>query len=238
MPNEKILVVDDETLINNLITSYLVNEHYVTYSAFNGADALEMVKKHHPDLIILDVMLPDVDGTNLCLDIRKFTNAPIIFVSAKTQEISKIMALSAGGDDYITKPFQPGEMIARVKANLRRNSAQYQTEPGSSSNVYKLDDLRMDFDTYEITLGGEEINLTGREFDVLRLLVENPRKIFSSTQIFEAVWKTASMESDIKTVVVYISTIRKKLHDDPNNPRFITSVRGVGYKFNQKVERV
>lgn len=238
MANEKILVVDDEELIRNLIISYLENENYTTYTASTGAEALDVIRRNQPDLIVLDIMLPDADGTDLCLDIRKMTNAPIIFVSAKTQEITKIMALSAGGDDYITKPFLPGEMIARIKANLRRSSVQYTDQPAASSNVYALDDLLIDFDTYDLTIKGEPVSLTSREFDVLRLLVENPRKIFSASQIFESVWKTPSLDSDMKTVVVYISNIRKKLGDDPVRPKYITSVRGVGYKFNQKVEKI
>jgi len=235
--NERILVVDDEKLINNLITSYLAKENYATFSAYNGKEALRAVTEHKPHLIILDIMLPDTDGTSLCLEMRKLTNVPIIFLSAKTQEIDKIMALSAGGDDYITKPFMPGELIARVKANLRRSSGQLSVPQNPAGNIYRLDGLEIDFDTYEITLDGESVSLTSREFDILRLLVENPRKIFSAKQIFETVWKTPSLESDIKTVMVYISNIRKKLHDDPNHPHFITSVRGVGYKFNQNISK-
>ena len=238
MPKEKILVVDDEELIRDLIISYLNNENYVTYSASTGGEALDEIRKNNPDLIILDIMLPDADGTELCLDIRKMTNAPIIFVSAKTQEITKIMALSAGGDDYITKPFLPGEMIARVKANLRRSTAGYVSEPVNETNVYVLDGLKLDFDVYEATMNGKPLNFTSREFEIIKLLVENPRKIFSASQIFESVWKTPSLESDMKTVIVYISNIRKKLGDDPVHPQYITSVRGVGYKFSQKVEKL
>ena len=238
MANEKILIVDDELAINKLVASCLQKERFETCSAFDGKEAMEALREFRPDLIILDIMLPDVDGTQLCLDIRKITDAPIIFLSAKTQEIDKIIALSTGGDDYITKPFMTGELTARVKAHLRRQSHNRAERAAvSASNVYVIDDLKMDFDTYEIYRGEEEIRLTRKECEILRLLVENPRKMFSAIQIFETVWKSIAMESDARTVMVYISNLRKKIEPDSNNPRYITTIRGVGYKFNQRVKR-
>lgn len=237
MSKEKILIIDDEKPINKLISSYVENENYKSFSAYTGADGLELVKKEDPDLIILDIMLPDIEGTALCLDIRKHSDAPILFLSCKTQEIDKIIALSAGGDDYITKPFMPGELVARIKAHLRRRNRISRNDIADSrTKVYKFDGLTVDCEAYEVYAGQTEVNLTTKEFEILRLLIENPRKVFSASQIFEAVWKTMCMDNDTKTVMVYISNIRKKIEPNAEKPRFIISIRGVGYKFNQLPE--
>ncbi len=235
MAKEKILVVDDEQAINKLVCSYLTKENFIPLSAYNGEDALTILKKENPDLIILDVMLPDTEGPALSLEIRKHSNAPIIFLSCKTQEIDKIIALSAGGDDYMTKPFMAGELIARIKAHLRRQNTLIRGASQQVENIYDFGSLKVDFDTHECTAYGKEINLTSKEFDILKLLIENPRKVFPASQIFETVWKTNCMENDTKTVMVYISTLRKKIEENPNDPKFIISVRGVGYKFNQNL---
>ncbi|MEG2322788.1 MAG: response regulator transcription factor [Anaerovoracaceae bacterium] len=232
MTQKKILIIDDEKEINKLISSYLSNEQFVPLSAYNGREGLHMARTQNPDLIILDIMLPDMDGPSLCLEIRKLSNAPIIFLSCKTQEIDKIIALSSGGDDYMTKPFMPGELIARIKAHLRRlnqMNAEFDfVRPGS---LYELEGLTVDFDIHELLVDGNQVSLTTKEFEILRLLIENPRKVFSANQIFESIWKTNCMENDTKTVMVYISTLRKKL--DSDDRKYIISVRGVGYKFNQ-----
>lgn len=235
MAKEKILVVDDEQAINKLVCSYLTKENFIPLSAYNGEDALTILKKENPDLIILDVMLPDTEGPALSLEIRKHSNAPIIFLSCKTQEIDKIIALSAGGDDYMTKPFMAGELIARIKAHLRRQNTLIRSSSQQLDNIYDFGSLKVDFDTHECTSYGKEISLTSKEFDILKLLIENPRKVFPASQIFETVWKTNCMENDTKTVMVYISTLRKKIEENPNDPKFIISVRGVGYKFNQSL---
>lgn len=233
MTKEKILVVDDEKSINKLICSYLSKEQFQPLSAYNGEDALTLLKRENPDLIILDVMLPDTEGPSLSLEIREFSNAPIIFLSCKTQEIDKIIALSAGGDDYMTKPFMPGELIARIKAHLRRQHSLAKKMAQEESSFYEFDGLKVDFDTHELFLDGEEVSLTSKEFEILKLLIKHPRKVFPASQIFESVWKTTCMENDNKTVMVYISTLRKKLERKNHDTNYIVSVRGVGYKFNQ-----
>lgn len=233
MINEKILVVDDEQAINKLICSYLSKEHFVPISAYTGEEGLSLLKKEKPDLVILDVMLPDMEGPNLSLEMRKTSNVPIIFLSCKTQELDKIIALSAGGDDYITKPFMPGELIARIKAHLRRQFSLINNNDNMAKNVYEIENLTVDFDTHELTVNGEPVSLTSKEFEILKLLIQNPRKVFPASQIFESVWKTNCMANDSKTVMVYISTLRKKLEHNDNNVNYIVSVRGVGYKFNQ-----
>ena len=233
MTKEKILVVDDEIAINKLVCSYLSKEQFQPFAAYNGEEALALLKRENPDLIILDVMLPDTERPSLSLEIREFSNAPIIFLSCKTQEIDKIIALSAGGDDYITKPFMPGELIARIKAHLRRQHSLAKKAAEDESHFYEFDGLKVDFDTHELFLDGEEISLTSKEFEILKLFISHPRKVFPASQIFESVWKTNCMENDNKTVMVYISTLRKKLERKDHDTNYIVSVRGVGYKFNQ-----
>ena len=233
MAKEKILIVDDETEMTKLVGVYLAKEHFTPVVAYNGKQALALLKKEKPDLIILDIMLPDMEGSSLSLEMRKISNAPIIFLSCKNQEIDKIIALSAGGDDYITKPFMPGELVARIKAHLRRQYSLSNMAAENPNNLYEFDGLSIDLDAHELSVNGQQIPLTMKEFEILRLLVENPRKVFSADRIFETVWKTNCMENDVKTVMVYISNLRKKIETNPNTPRYILSVRGVGYKFNQ-----
>lgn len=235
MAGEKVLIVDDEKPINDLIRSYIMKEGFIPFSAYNGKEALELIKSEKPDLIILDIMLPDMEGIDLCLEIRKTNNSPILFLSCKSEEIDKIIALSVGGDDYMTKPFLPGELIARIKAHLRRQKATVNSMISVQDEVYEFPGLEINMQTREVVSGGQLINLTAKEFDILQLFVENPTRIFTADQIFELIWKTNSLEGDSRTVMVYISTLRKKLEKNPDGPKYIISIRGVGYKFNHKL---
>jgi len=236
MPRQKILIVDDEKEINDLIRSYIIKEEYLAFSAYDGKSALALVEEENPDLIILDVMLPDIDGTHLSLQIRGKSNAPILFLSCKGEEIDKIIALSAGGDDYMTKPFMPGELIARIKAHLRRRqSSQYGSPEMEEAKTYNFPGLSVHMQTREVFSDGVSANLTAKEFDILTLLLGNPKRIFTVDQIFEHAWKLNSLEGDSRTVMVYISTLRKKIESNPANPKYILSVRGVGYKFNHNL---
>lgn len=236
MPKEKVLIIDDEKPINQLIKSYLNKEGFQPIQAFNGKDALKLVNEENPDFIILDIMLPDIDGTNLCLEIRKTNNAPILFLSCKAEEMDKIIALSVGGDDYMTKPFQSGELIARIKAHLRRHQADRIRDPyEDEEEIYDFPGLTINMMTHEVIAEGKQANLTAKEFQMLSLFVKNPKRIFSAEQLFELAWKTNSIEGDTKTVMVYVSTLRKKIEPDPSNPKYIISVRGFGYKFNHKL---
>jgi DNA-binding response OmpR family regulator len=235
MAKEKILIVDDEVEITKLICAYLTKEQFSPIVAHSGKQALISLKKEKPDLIILDIMLPDMEGSSLSLEMRKISNAPILFLSCKTQEIDKIIALSAGGDDYMTKPFMPGELVARIKAHLRRQYSLSNIAAENAQGCYNFDGLSIDFEAHELSVNGRQVALTMKEFEILRLLAENPRKVFSAGRIFETVWKTNCMENDVKTIMVYISNLRKKIEENPNNPRYILSVRGVGYKFNQSL---
>ena len=237
MPGEKILIVDDEKPINDLIRSYVESEGFTALSVFNGHDAIECVQKENPDLIILDVMLPDIEGINVCLELRKNNHVPIIFLSCKSEEIDKIVALSVGGDDYLTKPFHGGELIARIKAQLRRpnqfDGKKYGTDDEEEIS-YDFPGMSIDVNKKEVYIDGQLINLTAKEFDILQLLVENPNRIFNAEQIFEQVWKMEALEGDGRTVMVYISTLRKKIEINPNSPKYIASIRGLGYKLNTR----
>ncbi len=234
MAGEKILIIDDEKPINDLIRSYVMKEGFIPLSAYSGKEALEQIKTEKPDFIILDIMLPDVEGVDLCMEIRKTDNSPILFLSCKSEEIDKIVALSVGGDDYMTKPFLPGELIARIKAHLRRQKS---TGSGAAekNEVFEFPGLVVNMETREVFSEGRPISLTAKEFDILQLFIQNPKRIFTADQIFELIWKTNSLGGDSRTVMVYISTLRKKLEKNTESQKYIISIRGVGYKFNHKL---
>lgn len=238
MPGEKILIVDDEKPINDLIRSYIESEGFTALSAFTGKQAIDCIEKENPDLVILDVMLPDIEGINVCLEVRKNNHVPIIFLSCKSEEIDKIVALSVGGDDYLTKPFHGGELIARVKAQLRRHKQfegkKINSDENSEEISYDFPGMTIDVNKREVYIDGNIISLTTKEFDILQLLVENPNRIFNAEQIFEQVWKMEALEGDGRTVMVYISTLRKKIEINPNSPKYIASIRGLGYKLNTR----
>ncbi|HML36737.1 MAG TPA: response regulator transcription factor [Bacillota bacterium] len=235
MAGEKILIIDDEKPISDLICSYLTKESFIPISAYDGKEALALVKSEKPDLIILDIMLPDIEGVDLCMEIRKTNNSPILFLSCKAEEIDKIIALSVGGDDYLTKPFLPGELIARIKAHLRRQKTSANAKASSHDEVYEFPGLTVNMQTREVIADGRTASLTPKEFDILQLLIENPKQIFTADQIFELIWKTTSLGGDARTVMVYISTLRKKLEKNAESSKYIISIRGVGYKFNHKL---
>lgn len=235
MANEKILIVDDEKQICTLIQSFLDKEQYMTYTAYDAKSALDILNEIEPDLVILDVMLPDISGVDLCLEMRRKTQCPVLFLSCKSEELDKIIALSAGGDDYITKPFQSGELIARVKAHLRRN--RILAAPQKQTRTFQYEGLYMNMDSHQVFLDETEINLTPKEFDILAILIENPKRVFSVDQLFEMVWKTDSLEGDSRTIMVYVSNIRKKIEPESRGVKYIINVRGVGYKFNNSLKR-
>lgn len=229
MIQKSILIVDDDSSIRDLIDFYMKKEGFIVYAAENGQKAREIIRTQHPDLILLDIMLPDVNGVDLCFEIRKKYNAPILFLSCKEEEMDKIIALSVGGDDYITKPFLPGELIARVKANLRRSEI---TEAPQKEQIYEVPGMVINNTLREVTVDGREVNLTTKEFDILLLLVKNPRRIYSAEQLFEYAWKEESLKSDKNTIMVYISNLRKKIDNNESGRKYILSIRNLGYKFN------
>ncbi|UNK19618.1 response regulator transcription factor [Paenibacillus sp. N3/727] len=223
-----ILMVDDETEIIKLMDIYVKNEGYTLLSASNGLEALDILKTHKVDLIILDVMMPQMDGIQACMKIREENNTPIIMLSAKSQEIDKISGLSIGADDYVTKPFSPLELIARIKSQLRRYN-QLNTKPVQDENEIQIDDLTINIASHRVTVEGREIKLTPREFALLHMLAVNRGLVLSMDKIYVEVWNEPFMESK-NTVMVHIRKLREKIEKDPQRPNYIKTVWGIGYK--------
>ncbi|MDY6013115.1 MAG: response regulator transcription factor [Clostridium sp.] len=232
MGKEKILIVDDEKDIRNLIEIYLKSEGYETLKAKDGEEALYLLKGNDVDLVILDVMMPKLNGIETCIKIREENELPIIMLSAKSEDIDKILGLNMGADDYLSKPFNTLELIARVKSQLRRYKKFNKYQDKEDKLTITIDDLVIKIDTHEVFLADKSIKFTPIEFDILVLLAKNRGKVFSIVNIYESVWNQEYMESD-NTVMVHIRKIREKIEKDPRNPRFIKTVWGVGYKIEK-----
>lgn len=227
MMRETILLVDDEKEITNLLEIYLKNEGYIVLKASDGTEALELLENNEVDLIILDVMMPRMDGLQACMKIREEKQMPIIMLSAKTQEIDKITGLSIGADDYVTKPFSPLEIVARVKSQLRRYKQMNKAQ--TANNEINIDNLTIHMATHKVVVDECEVKLTPREFAILEVLARNRGIVLSMEQIYEAVWKEPFWESN-NTVMVHIRKIREKIEKDPSKPQIIQTVWGIGYK--------
>lgn len=223
-----ILMVDDEYEIIKLMEIYFKNENYTMLKAGNGIEALELLEKHQVDLIVLDVMMPSMDGIEACMKIREKNHIPIIMLSAKSQDMDKISGLSVGADDYVTKPFSPLELIARIKAQLRRVN-QFHSVRKANDHEIRIDNLVINSASHVVTLDDKIVKLTPREFAILLLLANHAGKVLSMDQIYEHVWQEPFMESK-NTVMVHIRKLREKLEDDPQKPYFIRTVWGIGYK--------
>ncbi|WP_028778008.1 response regulator transcription factor [Shimazuella kribbensis] len=230
--NIRILIIEDDVEINQLVSRYLNKEGFHTHSVYNGKDALAYISKHDYQLIILDLMLPKVDGQEVLRKIRKKKTIPVIILSARDREIDKILGLGLGADDYMTKPFTIGELIARVKAQLRRHMNFNADTTRTEVKVLKHGVLELDTSTYEVTLSGQKKPLTAKEFGILKLFLENPTRVFTKSQIFEAVWQEDSM-TDNNTVMVHINRLRAKIEKDASNPVYIQTVWGFGYKLGE-----
>jgi len=225
---KKILVADDSTEIIEILQILLTGEGYEVVTAANGEEAVGLVDDQI-DLIILDVMMPVKSGYVACAEIRKKTMAPILFLTAKTQDSDKSIGFSAGGDDYLTKPFSYSELIARVKSLLRRYYVYQGKSGGSASEVLVTGDLSVNLATHEVTVEGREVSLTAREYMILVLMLKNRRKIFSSENLYESVWKEPYFYSANNNVMVHIRNLRKKVEKDPQNPEYIKTMWGRGY---------
>lgn len=231
---QTILVIEDEQNINDILTFSLGKEGYRTISALDGIKGLEMAIKENPDLILLDVMLPGLDGWEVCKKVREHSQVPIIMLTAREDEIDKVLGLELGADDYITKPYSMRELAARVKANIRRSTAQQvvqESEPVSQSSIVS-GDLTINVERYEVTKNGEIIDITLREFELLRFLATQPDKIYSREKLLENVWGY-EYYGDVRTVDVTVRRLREKIEDDPSMPKYIITKRGVGYYFNR-----
>lgn len=227
-----VLVVDDEMEIADLVELYLQNENYTVYKFYTGQEALDSIETVKYDLAILDLMLPDVDGFTICKRIREKYNFPIIMLTAKEEEIDKITGLTLGADDYVTKPFRPLELIARVKAQLRRvtkyNTSQEELE--EDTNIIAFSGLVLNRETHECTLNEEEISLTPTEFKLLWILCANRGTVMSADRLFEEIWGDKYFSNSNNTIMVHIRHIREKMHETSDNPKYIRTVWGVGYK--------
>ena len=230
--NDHILVVDDEKEIADLIELYLMNEGFTIYKCYDGKSALKVIEEQRLDLAILDVMLPDTDGFSICRTIREKFNYPIIMLTAKIEDVDKIRGLTIGADDYITKPFNPLEVIARVKAQLRRYKNYNDISQEEERDVYEIGGLVIDNERHECTLYGKPVSLTPIEFKILWTLCENDGKVVSSEQLFETVWGEEYLDCN-NTVMVHIRRLREKLGERPRNPKYIKTVWGVGYKIEK-----
>lgn len=222
-----ILVCDDDKEIVDAIGIYLENEGYTIFKAFNGEEALDVINEHEIHLIIMDIMMPKMDGMKATMKIRERHNIPLIMLSAKSEDYDKILGLNMGADDYITKPFNPLELIARVKSQLRR----YTTLGGleTKSNVFQSGGLKIDDETKTVTVDGEEVHLTPVQYKILKLLTANAGRVFSIEEIYEKVWNETSFNPE-NTVAVHIRKIREKIEINPKEPRYLKVVWGVGYK--------
>ncbi|EJS45171.1 response regulator transcription factor [Bacillus thuringiensis] len=224
----KILIVDDDKEIRNLISVYLENEGLKTQKAEDAMEALQLLEEKEFDLIILDIMMPNMDGIEACMKIREDRNIPIIMLSAKSEDIDKIQGLASGADDYLSKPFNPLELIARVKSQLRRFK-KYNSSIEHNKSILEIGDLTVNTDTRQVWIRGKETRLTPKEFAILELLARNKGSVLSVAKIYEAVWEEVFYKSD-NTVMVHITKIRDKIEEDSKHPIYIKTVWGIGYK--------
>ncbi|MGS2778024.1 response regulator transcription factor [Robertmurraya sp. GLU-23] len=222
-----ILVCDDDQSIVDAIGIYLENEGYLVYKAFNGVEAIEMIENHDIHLIIIDIMMPKMDGITATVKIREENKIPLIMLSAKSEDYDKILGLNIGADDYITKPFNPLELIARVKSQLRRYTTLGSLE--TRSNLYQTGGLMIDDERKLITVDGEEVHLTPVQYKILKLLTANAGRVFSIEEIYEKVWNETAFSPE-NTVTVHIRKIREKIEINTKEPKYLKVVWGVGYK--------
>lgn len=228
MQKIKIMVVDDELEIAELIKDYLEAEQYDVIISTDGKECLKLFREYQPQLIVLDIMLPGLDGMEVCRTIRAESAIPIIMLSAKKTEVDKILGLGLGADDYVVKPFSPGEVVARVKAQLRRYNQL--SAPADKRDIRSFQNLEIDLKAYTVKLNEKYVDFTTKEFETLRFLALHPNQVLTRQQIYENVWGVNEY-GDLNTVTIHVKKIREKIEDDISAPEFIKTVRGVGYKF-------
>lgn len=228
------MLADDERDILNLLEKALnIEGYYNIIKTDNGLSAVSACRKEQPDIIILDIMLPDIDGYEVCRRIREFSHCPILFLSSKNDELDKILGLAVGGDDYVTKPFSPKEIAYRVKAQLRR--MEYRFHPPQDFSL-KIGDLRIDPDGCRVMKGEKQIEATAREFEIIQYLAENPGRVISRERLYETIWGEDSFGCD-NTVMVHIRHLREKLEENPAKPEYIITIKGLGYKLVNPYEK-
>lgn len=233
MNQDNILIVEDEIEIAKAIEIYLKSQDYNVYIANNGKAGLDIIEQHEIHLAIVDIMMPVMDGIEMTLKVREKYDFPIIFLSAKSEDIDKITGLNIGGDDYVTKPFVPMELLARVSSQLRRyhKFLNMMGKAQEENNKYIVRGLELDLDTKEVSVDGKVIKVTPIELRILELLMEKPGRVFSSEQIYENVWNEAAINTE--TVMVHVRNLREKIEINPSNPQYLKVVWGVGYKIEK-----
>jgi DNA-binding response OmpR family regulator len=227
--NEKILVVDDEYEIVRVLRGYLEQANFTVLSASSGPEALRRARAEAPDLVLLDVMLPGMDGIDVCRALRQSSDIPIIMLTARVEETDRVLGLELGADDYVTKPFSPREVVARVRAVLRRTRG----EMGAATELLTVRDLKLDVGRHTVALDGEPIELTPSEFEILRAMLSAPGRVFSRLQLLEAAQGQA-YEGYERTVDTHVKNLRRKIEPDPPNPIYIMTVHGLGYKLREE----
>ncbi len=227
-----ILVCDDDQAIVEAIAIYLSQEGYQILKAYDGRQAIDILQKEDVQLLLIDVMMPQMDGIHAVMKIRSFSGIPILFLSAKSEDVDKILGLNVGADDYITKPFNPVELIARVRSSLRRYTS-YGSIKQEEAHTYCVGGLQIDDDAKQVSVDGEPVKLTPMEYQILLLLVKSPGRVFSTEQIYETIWNEDAYGAD-NTVAVHVRHIREKIEINPKEPRYLKVVWGVGYKVEKQ----
>ncbi|MGM8365433.1 response regulator [Virgibacillus sp. W0181] len=230
--NNKILVVEDDPDIRDFIKLYLKNDGYHIIEARSGTEGIKQFHKEAPDLVLLDVLLPELDGIEVCREIRKTSITPIIFISNKAEEMDKVIGLTIGADDYVTKPFSPRELVARVRSHLRRKRYYTEVEQAPEEAMH-FNNLEIDFYRHKVLIDQNEVKLSSKEFRLLAYMAKHPGRVFTVEELYERVWEESSL-GDTRTVMVHISSLRKKIEEDLTNPQYILTVRGTGYRFAEK----
>ncbi|MBI4214267.1 MAG: response regulator transcription factor [Chloroflexi bacterium] len=225
------MVVDDETPLADLVKGYLHQEGYEVLTTADGLTALDLARTSRPDVIVLDLMLPGLDGIEVCQRLRQFSDAYVLMLTARAEEVDKIVGLTVGADDYMTKPFSPRELVARVKALLRRSRGSVRAEERDEP-AQVLGNLVIDRSRFEVTNRGEPVALTPRELQLLSVLAGSPGRVYTRPELLERVWGSQAYDEHI--VEVYMRNLRRKLEDDPSHPRYLETVRGVGYRISRK----
>ncbi|AIQ17300.1 PhoP family transcriptional regulator [Paenibacillus sp. FSL H7-0357] len=226
---KRILIIEDEQDISRILKDYITLQGFDVHIADNGVDGLRLLEAVQPDFIILDIMLPDANGIELCRQIRDKTRTPILILSARSSDTDKVLGLGFGADDYMTKPFSLSELVARIQAHLRRMESL--GNPLPQDELISIGTLTIDKKAYKVTQGGREISLSAKEFELLFFLAEHRNQVFSKSQLLDQIWGYTSY-GDESTITVYIRRLREKLEADPSNPEYLKTVWGVGYKFN------
>ena len=234
MKSYNVLIVEDEKEIADAIEIYLKNQGYNVFKGYNGIEGLEIISKEEIHLAIVDIMMPRMDGIAMTMKLREKYDFPVIMLSAKSEEVDKIMGLNIGADDYVTKPFTPLELLARVNSQLRRYS-KFLSLVGvekEKSNSFVIGGLELNVDTVELTVDGNPVKITPIEFKILHLLMQNPGRVFSPEEIYERVWNEQAINTD--TIMVHVRNIREKIEINPKNPKYLKVVWGVGYKIEKQ----